>query len=214
MLISCLTRRGKQANSRSSAGRAGPAGAVVRDGRVHYHDQARGFPALVIRGVVKRIMAYWLFKSEPNCYAFADLLAAPDRTTGWDGVRNFQRGTFCATRSRSATACSFTTPAPIRRRSRALPRWSARGIPTRLRSTRRPTTTTPRATRPTRPGTRSRSGRAGDRPAAGASPAPERFPRSKGWSCSARGAAFRSSRSARPSGTPLSRWPGKNASSA
>jgi len=34
-------------------------------------------------------MAYWLFKSEPNCYAFADLLAAPDRTTGWDGVRNF-----------------------------------------------------------------------------------------------------------------------------
>jgi predicted RNA-binding protein with PUA-like domain len=35
-------------------------------------------------------MAYWLFKSEPNCYSFADLLAAPDRTTGWDGVRNFQ----------------------------------------------------------------------------------------------------------------------------
>jgi predicted RNA-binding protein with PUA-like domain len=35
-------------------------------------------------------MAHWLFKSEPNCYAFADLLAAPDRTTGWDGVRNYQ----------------------------------------------------------------------------------------------------------------------------
>src|SRR5207237_9818745 len=27
---------------------------------------------------------YWLFKSEPSCYAFADLSAAPDRTTGWD----------------------------------------------------------------------------------------------------------------------------------
>ena len=39
-------------------------------------------------------MAYWLFKSEPNCYAFADLLAAPDRTTGWDGVRNFQARNF------------------------------------------------------------------------------------------------------------------------
>jgi predicted RNA-binding protein with PUA-like domain len=35
-------------------------------------------------------MKYWLFKSEPNCYSFADLLAAPGRTTGWDGVRNFQ----------------------------------------------------------------------------------------------------------------------------
>jgi predicted RNA-binding protein with PUA-like domain len=33
---------------------------------------------------------HWLFKSEPSCYAFADLLAAPDQTTGWDGVRNYQ----------------------------------------------------------------------------------------------------------------------------
>ncbi|SIN81455.1 Predicted RNA-binding protein, contains PUA-like domain [Singulisphaera sp. GP187] len=35
-------------------------------------------------------MANWLFKSEPNCFSFADLEAKPDRTTGWDGVRNFQ----------------------------------------------------------------------------------------------------------------------------
>ena len=35
-------------------------------------------------------MRYWLFKSEPNCFSFADLQASPDRTTGWDGVRNFQ----------------------------------------------------------------------------------------------------------------------------
>jgi predicted RNA-binding protein with PUA-like domain len=35
-------------------------------------------------------MAYWLFKSEPNCFAFADLEASPDRTSCWDGVRNFQ----------------------------------------------------------------------------------------------------------------------------
>src|SRR5262245_42011921 len=35
-------------------------------------------------------MAYWLFKSEPTAYSFADLLAEPDRTTGWDGVRNYQ----------------------------------------------------------------------------------------------------------------------------
>ena len=35
-------------------------------------------------------MAYWLFKSEPTAYSFADLWAAADRTTGWDGVRNYQ----------------------------------------------------------------------------------------------------------------------------
>src|SRR5262249_52113058 len=35
-------------------------------------------------------MAYWLFKSEPSGFSFADLMAAPESTTGWDGVRNFQ----------------------------------------------------------------------------------------------------------------------------
>ena len=35
-------------------------------------------------------MAAWLFKSEPGCFSFADLMAAPARTTGWDGVRNYQ----------------------------------------------------------------------------------------------------------------------------
>ena len=35
-------------------------------------------------------MAYWLFKSEPSVYSYADLEAEPDRSTGWDGVRNYQ----------------------------------------------------------------------------------------------------------------------------
>ena len=39
-------------------------------------------------------MAYWLFKSEPDCFSFADLCASPGRTTGWDGVRNFQARNF------------------------------------------------------------------------------------------------------------------------
>jgi predicted RNA-binding protein with PUA-like domain len=39
-------------------------------------------------------MNYWLFKSEPDCFSFSDLCAAPDRTTGWDGVRNFQARNF------------------------------------------------------------------------------------------------------------------------
>jgi predicted RNA-binding protein with PUA-like domain len=39
-------------------------------------------------------MAYWLFKSEPGCFSFADLMASPGRTTGWDGVRNYQARNF------------------------------------------------------------------------------------------------------------------------
>jgi len=33
---------------------------------------------------------YWLVKSEPDSFSFDDLLASPNRTTSWDGVRNFQ----------------------------------------------------------------------------------------------------------------------------
>ncbi len=35
-------------------------------------------------------MAYWLFKSEPESFSFSDLQSAPNQTTGWDGVRNYQ----------------------------------------------------------------------------------------------------------------------------
>jgi predicted RNA-binding protein with PUA-like domain len=35
-------------------------------------------------------MAYWLMKSEPEAFSIDDLAAVPDRTTHWDGVRNYQ----------------------------------------------------------------------------------------------------------------------------
>jgi predicted RNA-binding protein with PUA-like domain len=35
-------------------------------------------------------MNYWLFKTEPSTFSFDDLMNAPNRTTHWDGVRNFQ----------------------------------------------------------------------------------------------------------------------------
>jgi predicted RNA-binding protein with PUA-like domain len=35
-------------------------------------------------------MNYWLFKTEPSTFSFDDLLKAPNKTTHWDGVRNFQ----------------------------------------------------------------------------------------------------------------------------
>ena len=33
---------------------------------------------------------YWLFKSEPEVYSFADLLAEPEQRTFWNGIRNYQ----------------------------------------------------------------------------------------------------------------------------
>jgi predicted RNA-binding protein with PUA-like domain len=33
---------------------------------------------------------YWLLKSEPESFSFDDLWNAPDHTTHWDGVRNYQ----------------------------------------------------------------------------------------------------------------------------
>jgi predicted RNA-binding protein with PUA-like domain len=35
-------------------------------------------------------MKYWLLKSEPDVFGIDDLASAPDRTTGWEGVRNYQ----------------------------------------------------------------------------------------------------------------------------
>jgi predicted RNA-binding protein with PUA-like domain len=35
-------------------------------------------------------MNYWLLKTEPSAFSFDDLLAAPRKTTGWGGVRNYQ----------------------------------------------------------------------------------------------------------------------------
>ena len=37
---------------------------------------------------------YWLLKSEPDVFSFDDLMASPDRTTCWDGVRNYQARNF------------------------------------------------------------------------------------------------------------------------
>ncbi len=33
---------------------------------------------------------YWLFKSEPDVFSWDDLVAEPNRTTYWEGVRNYQ----------------------------------------------------------------------------------------------------------------------------
>ncbi len=37
-----------------------------------------------------RELKAWLFKSDPDSFAWRDLLASPGRTTRWDGIRNYQ----------------------------------------------------------------------------------------------------------------------------
>ncbi|NIQ98147.1 MAG: EVE domain-containing protein, partial [Desulfuromonadales bacterium] len=36
------------------------------------------------------MIRYWLMKSEPHCFSFADLKNCPNGTDHWDGVRNYQ----------------------------------------------------------------------------------------------------------------------------
>jgi predicted RNA-binding protein with PUA-like domain len=37
---------------------------------------------------------YWLLKTEPGTFSYEDLVACPQGTTGWSGVRNFQARNF------------------------------------------------------------------------------------------------------------------------
>jgi predicted RNA-binding protein with PUA-like domain len=39
-------------------------------------------------------MRYWLMKSEPDDVSFDDVLAAPEKTVSWYGVRNYQARNF------------------------------------------------------------------------------------------------------------------------
>lgn len=42
----------------------------------------------------RRARRYWLLKSEPDVFSFADLMASKGRRTMWDGVRNYQARNF------------------------------------------------------------------------------------------------------------------------
>lgn len=56
----------------------------------------------------------WLVKSEPSTFSFNDLIASPDRTTRWDGVRNYQARNFMRDQMRPGDEVLFyhsnTTP--------------------------------------------------------------------------------------------------------
>lgn len=40
------------------------------------------------------VRRHWLVKSEPAAFSFDDLVSSPQRTTCWDGVRNYQARNF------------------------------------------------------------------------------------------------------------------------
>ncbi len=40
--------------------------------------------------MASRVQRFWLFKVEPSVFSIDDLAAAPDQTTSWEGVRNYQ----------------------------------------------------------------------------------------------------------------------------
>ena len=48
-------------------------------------------PTIMPRAADRR---YWLLKTEPGCFSYEDLLACPDQTAYWDGVRNYQARNF------------------------------------------------------------------------------------------------------------------------
>ncbi len=48
----------------------------------------------ILQPMARRATQHWLVKSEPESFSFDDLMRSPGRTTGWDGVRNYQARNF------------------------------------------------------------------------------------------------------------------------
>ncbi len=52
-------------------------------------------------------MKYWLIKSEPTTFSFDDLLKAKNKTTSWEGVRNYQARNFMRDQFKLGDLCFF-----------------------------------------------------------------------------------------------------------
>jgi predicted RNA-binding protein with PUA-like domain len=78
-----LSGRGKRTGGKKATGRKKPA--AKKEG---------GAWAAVFTPRKPGERRYWLVKSEPETFSFDDLLSAANRTTHWDGVRNFAARNF------------------------------------------------------------------------------------------------------------------------
>jgi predicted RNA-binding protein with PUA-like domain len=88
-------------SARNTASKAKPAKAPLKPARKSAptaasqsapHSEGRWAAAFAPRAPGER--RYWLVKSEPTVFSFDDLLRAQNRTTCWDGVRNFAARNF------------------------------------------------------------------------------------------------------------------------
>ena len=84
---------GKAAASRARPSRLAPGNTVPKDAatpKAKSASKARARAATLPNSTPR----YWLLKSEAECFGFDDLVRAPNRRTGWDGVRNYQARNF------------------------------------------------------------------------------------------------------------------------
>ena len=59
-------------------------------------------------------MNYWLMKTEPDTFSYADLIAAPNSTEPWDGIRNYQARNFLRDDFKKGRPMSLSTTAELR----------------------------------------------------------------------------------------------------
>jgi predicted RNA-binding protein with PUA-like domain len=83
------TGRGKRPASKTATGTPKKP-ATKKAGVAKPKAKAEGSPwAYVFTARAPGEKRYWLVKSEPSTFSFDDLMKAKDKTTQWDGVRNF-----------------------------------------------------------------------------------------------------------------------------
>ena len=77
-------------------------------------------------------MSYWLIKSEPDVFSIRDLAKARNKTTHWEGVRNYQARNFLRAMKKGDRALFYhsnATPSAVAGVVRPGPR--PRGAPPR-----------------------------------------------------------------------------------
>lgn len=97
-------------------------------------------------------MQYWLMKSEPSEFSYDDLVARPDQTEHWDGVRNYQARNMLRDQMKRGDQVFFYHSNCAEPGIVASPKFRGKVIPTIPLSTPTASIPIPPAIRPTRAG--------------------------------------------------------------